>query len=110
MAKYISNKTIKYNKRVYEIFWQTDYINHINLRLQNATLQHLSFAEIQDNLPKAIFTLLKSEYIALFRIKGVLFQAICYLEKTKNHYRCVVKTAYRSTKLDIFKLAKQLGV
>ena len=107
---YKQNKTVLHKKKAYEIFWQTNYIEHINKNLLKSTLKHLDFNEIQINLPNAYLEDRKTYFLALFRIGTKIFQAICFFEKVKNHYRCIVKTAYQTTDQRIIQIAQNQNI
>ena len=110
MAKprFLQNKTVENGK--YEIFWQTNYIEHINNELLKSTVKHLTFQEIQAYLPSAVFLDQTTHFLALMRINNRVFQAICFFETIRKHKRCIVKTAFLSTDLKMRELAKNNNV
>ncbi len=110
MAVFKQNKPVIRSKKAYEIFWQTDYIVHINKNLVSSKVKRLDFKEIQDNLPKATFVDFETHFLGFFRLDGKLFEVVCYFETIKKHNRCVVKTAYLTTSNIKLQLAKSLNI
>lgn len=105
-AVYKQNKPVIRSKKAYEVFWQTDYLIHINKNLVASKVKHLDFREIQDNLPTADFVDFGSHFLGFFKVQGKLFEVVCYFETVKKHNRCIVKTAYLTTDMNKVKFIK----
>ncbi len=55
MAIFKQNKTVLHKKKAYEIFWQTNYIEHINKNLAKATLKPSLLIFLKDSKIQRVF-------------------------------------------------------
>ena len=90
MYKY-QNKKAHYIGKSYEIFWVTDFAQHIMNRKDHPS-HHIDLMEVEAGAQRAKFILDGKQWLGFFRHNGKYYQAIAYfIEKPK---RCVIKTCY----------------
>jgi hypothetical protein len=106
MFKY-RNKKAFYNGKDYEIFWVTDFAQHImNRRDHHSHL--IDLKQIEDHLQTAPFIKEQHQWQGLFRHNGKYYQAVAYfIEKPK---RCVIKTCHVVNSAKLLELCKKLNI
>jgi len=106
MYKY-KNKKAYYEGKSYEIFWVTDFAQHIMNRKDHHS--HLiDLMEVEEYASTARFFKEGKEWLGLFKHSGKYYQAIAYfIEKPK---RCVIKTCHVVNSGKILEICKEFKI
>ena len=106
MYKYL-NKKAMYEGKSYEIFWVTDFAQHIMNRKDHHS-HKIDLMEVEAYASKARFIKFGKEWQGLFKHNGKYYQAITYfIEKPK---RCVIKTCHVVNSAQLIELCKELNI
>ena len=106
MYKY-KNKNAEYNGKKYEIFWVTDFAQHIINRKDHHSHQ-IDLKEIEAYVEIAPFFKTEREWLGFFRHNNKYYQAVAYfIDKPK---RCVIKTCHVVNMGKYIELCKNLKI
>lgn len=106
MYKY-QNKKATYDGKSYEIFWVTDFAQHIMNRKDHHS-HRIDLKEIEAYAEKATFVKEEKQWQGLFKHNNKYYQAIAYfIEKPK---RCVIKTCHIVNSGKLLELCKELNI
>jgi hypothetical protein len=106
MYKY-QNKKAWYNGKSYEIFWVTDFAQHIMNRKDHHS-HKIDLMEVEAGAARARFVLDGKQWYGFFRHLGKYYQAVAYfIDKPK---RCVIKTCHVVNSGNLLELCKELNI
>jgi len=106
MYKY-QNKKAVYNGKSYEIFWVTDFAQHIMNRKDHHS-HKIDLMQVEAYAETAIFIKDGRYWQGLFRHNGKYYQAVAFfIERPK---RCVIKTCHVVNSRNLLELCKSLNI
>lgn len=106
MYKY-KNKKATYEGKSYEIFWVTDFAQHIMNRKDHHS-HMIDLMQIEKYAETAVFVKESSCWQGLFRHNGKYYTAVAFfIEKPK---RCVIKTCHVVNTGNLLEICKRLKI
>jgi len=106
MYKYQNKKAI-YDGKSYEIFWVTDFAQHIMNRKDHHS-HKIDLMQVESYAQTALFLKESNYWQGLFRHGGKYYVAIAYfIEKPK---RCVIKTCHVVNSGNLLEICRRLNI
>ena len=107
MRKY-TNKKVQYNSKDYEIFWVTEFVQHI-IKYKDTDKIHLTDLKLISDLAQvAVFIDDKGMQVGLIRYNKKIFGLYGYIIDTPK--RCIIKSCHIVSDNKLLYICRKLGI